>query len=71
MAEVKAESNVDEVMAMEASANVKTFQQLSNKTMIDLDQMRSQLSSLQDENEQLKGQLSQQNVSIFILRSFA
>ena len=47
-------------MALEASASIKTVQQINNQTMIDLDQMRRQLNTLQDENDKLKEQLSQQ-----------
>ena len=62
---MRADSKVDEFMALEASANVQAFQQISNKAMIDLDQMRNQISSLQKENENLKEELIQQKVSSF------
>ena len=64
IARVRADSTVDEFMALEATANVQAFQQISNKTMIDLDQMRSQMNALQIENDDLKEQLLQQNVSL-------
>ena len=63
---MRADSKVEEFMALEASANVQTFQQMSNKAMIDLDQMRNQLSALQKENDSLKEELARQKVGSFI-----
>ncbi|XP_065063529.1 general vesicular transport factor p115-like [Rhopilema esculentum] len=63
MLRVRGDSTVDEFMALEANANVQTFQQLNNQTMIELDQMRRQMQSLQDENSKLNEQLNQQKES--------
>ena len=65
IARVRADSKVEEFMALEASASVQTFQQLNNMTMIDLDQLRSQISALQKENDSLKEEMSQQKVGSF------
>lgn len=65
IARVRSDSNVEEFMALEASASIKTVQQINNQTMIDSDQMRRQLNILQDENDKLKEQLAQQ-VSKFL-----
>ena len=59
---MRGDSTVEEFMALEANANVQTFQQLNNQTMIELDQMRSQMQALQDENSKLNEQLNQQKV---------
>ena len=59
---MRGDSTVEEFMALEANANVQTFQQLNNRTMIELDQMRSQMQALQDENSKLNEQLNQQKV---------
>jgi len=63
IARVRADSKVEEFMALEASASVQTFQQLNNMTMIDLDQLRSQISTLQKENDSLKEEAAQQRAS--------
>ena len=65
IARVRADSKVEEFMALEASASVQTFQQLNNMTMIDLDQLRSQISALQKENDSLKEEMAQQKVGSF------
>ncbi len=56
----RADSTVEELMALEATAKVKTVLQLSNQTMVDSDTMRGTISALQAENDQLKEQLANQ-----------
>eukprot|EP00794_Sanderia_malayensis_P011932 gene11932-13168_t len=52
----RADSTVEEFMALEASANAQKVQQLSNQAMIDSDNMRRTIMALQAENDQLRQQ---------------